>query len=94
VKTTPLQVTERKNITLIASGQSYSVMVMNGILYAWGRNDVGQLGDGSTVTQSTPVITSASLLSGATVISVATGYQFMIVLATNNKLYGKQKMML
>ncbi|AKJ01174.1 alpha-tubulin suppressor-like RCC1 family protein [Archangium gephyra] len=40
----------------LAAGYSYSVMLkQDGMLWAWGYNAVGQLGDGTTIQRTTPV---------------------------------------
>jgi alpha-tubulin suppressor-like RCC1 family protein len=52
----------------IAGGRDSSFAVADGVLYAWGRNTYGQLGDGTTTTRSTPqqVLTNvAEVESGA-----------------------------
>jgi alpha-tubulin suppressor-like RCC1 family protein len=55
----------------------------DGTLWAWGRNDDGQLGDGTTTSRSTPVkITGVS-----NVKSVAAGYDHTVVLTTDGKVY-------
>jgi alpha-tubulin suppressor-like RCC1 family protein len=55
----------------------------DGTLLAWGRNDDGQLGDGTTTGRSTPVkITGVS-----NVKSVAVGYDHTVVLTTDGKVY-------
>lgn len=47
------------NVTAISAGGSYSgfslALKEDGTLWAWGDNDVGQLGDGTTTDRNTPV---------------------------------------
>jgi alpha-tubulin suppressor-like RCC1 family protein len=55
----------------------------DGTLWAWGKNDDGQLGDGTTASRSTPVkITGVS-----NVKAVAAGYDHTVVLTTDGKVY-------
>ncbi len=39
----------------IAGGDGHTIEIRNGQLWAWGRNDNGQLGDGTTTNKNTPV---------------------------------------
>jgi alpha-tubulin suppressor-like RCC1 family protein len=53
---TPIQVSGLTGVTLIAAGGSHSVAVKSdGTVWSWGRNDYGQLGDGTTTDNLTPV---------------------------------------
>ena len=45
-------------VTAIAGGRLDSFAIQNGALYAWGINDFGQLGDGTTTQRNTPVAIS------------------------------------
>jgi alpha-tubulin suppressor-like RCC1 family protein len=55
----------------------------DGTLWAWGKNDDGQLGDGTTTSRSTPVkITGVSNIK-----SVAAGSDHTVVLTTDGKVY-------
>jgi alpha-tubulin suppressor-like RCC1 family protein len=38
----------------IAVGSDFSAAISNGVLYTWGANDFGQLGDGPTESRSEP----------------------------------------
>ena len=62
----------------------------SGVLYAWGHNNAGQLGDNSTTNRSTPTIISGGAISGKTITRCfafggADGYSF--VLDNNNNIY-------
>jgi hypothetical protein len=45
-----------KSISATTDGSSFYAVMMDNSLYAWGRNDRGQLGDGTTTDRSTPVL--------------------------------------
>jgi len=56
------------DITAIAAGQDYSLALKNdGTVRAWGRNDAGQLGNGTNTHSNVPVQVSA--LSGIMAIA-------------------------
>ena len=71
-RTTPVTVTLGSGITptAISAGSYHSMAIGNdGKLYMWGYNTQGELGDGTTINSSIPVVTS--LPSGATPIAIA-----------------------
>ena len=95
-KTSPVDITSEFALssgetikTLSGNGGSSFVLTSNGRVYAWGRNDLGQVGDGTTTSKTSPVdITSEfALSSGETIasISVADGHTF--ALTSSNSLY-------
>ena len=68
LRTTAVQVGGLGQVVAIAAGGSHSLALRyNGQLYAWGRNNYGQLGDGGTTDRTSPVL----VLSG--VVAVAAG---------------------
>lgn len=72
--------------TNIAAGQYHSVARdINGDVFAWGRNNSGQLGNESTVTSSAPVLTK--LPEDAEAVSVAAGEAFSMALTEAGKVY-------
>ena len=53
---TPVQVTGLTGVAAVAAGGRHTVAVKNdGTVWAWGNNDSGQLGDGTTVNRLAPV---------------------------------------
>ncbi|HEY7012991.1 MAG TPA: hypothetical protein VH480_09560 [Streptosporangiaceae bacterium] len=71
---------------VIAAGQfSAYALGSNGVLYSWGRNDAGQLGNNSTTTSTTPV--RVALPSDVTPVKIAAGLSDAYVLASNGTVY-------
>ncbi|WP_158587899.1 RCC1 domain-containing protein [Actinomadura logoneensis] len=63
-------------------GQSFAV-TSAGRLLAWGRNDIGQLGDGTTEDRTTPVY--AALPTEDTVTRVAAGHDHALALTSDGR---------
>lgn len=79
IRLTPVQVVGLSGITSISAGEGFSIALQRdgaagGIVWAWGRNDRGQLGDGSTLNRPVPVMT----LGVTDVASVAAGREFAV----------------
>ena len=55
------------------------------VLYAWGDNTFGQLGNGSTISSSVPV--PVTLPDGATPVAVSEGYFTSLALGSNGTVY-------
>lgn len=52
----PVQVSNLQNIIAIAAGDYHSLALgSDGRVWSWGRNNKGQLGDGSPNSKSTPI---------------------------------------
>lgn len=64
-----------KSVIAIAAGRVHSmVLCSDGTLVAWGNNDFGQLGDGTTTTRRVPVTVSMTgALAGKTVVAISAG---------------------
>ncbi|MEO5333014.1 MAG: SUMF1/EgtB/PvdO family nonheme iron enzyme, partial [Magnetococcus sp. YQC-5] len=43
------------SVSAISAGNGYTVALRNGTAWAWGKNDYGQLGDGTGISRSSPV---------------------------------------
>lgn len=65
-----------KTVTDIVAGTDLSCAVASSGVYCWGRNNFGQLGDGSTTTRSTPVaVSTAGVLAAKSMVKVSSaGY--------------------
>jgi alpha-tubulin suppressor-like RCC1 family protein len=75
----PVQVVGLSGVSAIAAGDGFSIAVQrdsanHGIVWAWGRNASGQLGDGSTVDRNIPV----RVIGIADAVEIAAGKQFTI----------------
>jgi alpha-tubulin suppressor-like RCC1 family protein len=87
-RSAPVQVPGLTGVTAIAAGRHMSFAVgsdgsSSGVLWAWGRNDSGQLGDGSTLARTSPV--TVALMTG--VVSVAAGYDWAIALKSDGTVW-------
>ncbi len=70
---TPVQVEGLSGIAQIYAGYNHNVAIDgNGNAWAWGSNDLGELGDGTNVSQCTPIRIAA--LSGAKDVALGSSY--------------------
>jgi alpha-tubulin suppressor-like RCC1 family protein len=88
-QSTAVQVTGLTGIVAIAAGNQTSYALQtdggsSGIVWAWGRNDLGQLGDGSTLERHTP--TKVIGIGDAIAISAASGGGFAIALQADGRI--------
>jgi LPXTG-motif cell wall-anchored protein len=65
------------NVSVVKLGGNHSCAIESGVLYCWGFNDFGQVGDGTTTAQNTPVkVTPGNgFANSGTVSAVALGAQ-------------------
>ncbi len=72
-----------KVVTQIATGQNNScALTSQGLVYCWGLNSSGQIGDGTTTQRASPTAVDASgALAGQFVSSIAMGQDFVAVAA-------------
>lgn len=70
--------------TTVTGGQNFSLGIKtDGTLWAWGKNDVGQLGDGTTTDQANPV----QIGTDTNWASVAAGLRHVVALKTNGAVF-------
>ncbi|MDB3870679.1 hypothetical protein N9318_00005, partial [Euryarchaeota archaeon] len=75
-----------KSIVDLSSGVQHSCSAYeNSSLYCWGRNDYGQLGDGTTTDSSTPV--QVTLPIGRTAVSVSLGSTHSCAVLDDDSIY-------
>ena len=75
---------KEKEVTQISAGDGYSlVMDSNDVVYAFGRNDKGQLGIGNTTNQSLPVLIKLSQQQKIT--SICAGYFHSMISNTSGQ---------
>ncbi len=68
----------------LSSGAGHTLLVKkDGSLWAWGKNDKGQLGDGTTVNRNAPV----RIGSANSWLAVAAGFDFSLALKTDGTLW-------
>ena len=78
---TPIQITalSDKGITAIAAGGSHSMAIDSaGDVWAWGRNNIGQLGDGTYTQRNTPIQITALSDKGITAIAAGGSHSMAI----------------
>ncbi len=78
-----------KTIIQVAAGQNHSLaLTSEGKVYTWGDNFFGQLGNGNTTISSVPVaVDTSGVLSGKTIIQIASGIYHSIALASDGTIY-------
>jgi hypothetical protein len=83
--TTPVQVSNLSDVQAIAAGDRYSLALKNdGTVWAWGSNDEGQLGDGTSTSSNTPVQVSGL----SDVQAVAGGWSHSLALKNDGTVWG------
>jgi alpha-tubulin suppressor-like RCC1 family protein len=79
-----------KTITAISAGTNFSLaLASDGMVFAWGSNNNGQLGNNSTTDSSAPVaVIMNGALSDKTIKSISAGGSYAIALATDGTAFG------
>ncbi len=82
----PVSMPSGVTATAAAAGGDHSLAIgSDGNLYAWGQNGYGQLGDGTLVDSSTPVV--VQLPSGVHATAIAAGLDDSLALGSDGKVY-------
>ncbi|NBP25564.1 MAG: hypothetical protein EBU81_13655, partial [Proteobacteria bacterium] len=73
----------------VSAGGSHSLgLGSDGKVYAWGANEYGQLGDGTTTSRTSPVAVGAGEIpSGVTITEVRAGRDHSLALGSDRKVY-------
>lgn len=71
-------------VTALVAGGDHTCVAFGGGVRCWGRNNVGQLGDGSTTTRNQPVAVQG--LAGLNIIGLAAGHSHTCAVASNGSL--------
>lgn len=76
------------SLTNVSAGETFTVAQdAAGKLWAWGSNNVGQLGNGTLTNSSTPVAVNVSALGAARIVSVSVGTYHTVALDSNGKVW-------
>jgi alpha-tubulin suppressor-like RCC1 family protein len=83
-------VLKNKIVTQMSSGSSHTiVLTSDNMLFAWGNNGDGQIGDNTSVNKYTPVAVDMSgQLKDRIVTQLASGNNHNIILTSDGKLFG------
>ncbi len=82
--TTAVQVSNLSGVRAIAAGSKFALALKNdGAVWAWGANDLGQLGNATPTTSGTPV--QVSSLSG--VVAIAAGLEHGLAVKTDGTVW-------
>jgi alpha-tubulin suppressor-like RCC1 family protein len=78
-----------KIIVQVAPGNNFGLALdSNGIIYGWGLNNSGQLGNGTNISSNTPILVDTSgVLSGKTITNVYAGLASGYALDSTGTLY-------
>ncbi len=88
--TSPIQVSNLTNVTVIAAGTHSMALTGSGQVYAWGENQFGELGASATQICGSYYCSTTPLLVGSlptNVSAIAVGTDFSVALAANGTAY-------
>ncbi len=79
-----------EGLAQVATGGYHSVaLTTDGRVYTWGRNNFGQLGDGTTTDAAAPTqVDTSGVLDGVTISYVATGHNYTLAIDSEGRAYG------
>ena len=89
VVTTGTPMASKAVISISAGGFHTLALTSDGIVYGWGRNNNGQVGDNTTTARTKPVAVSVSgtTMAGKTITSVAAGTAYSHAVSTEGLVY-------
>ena len=78
-----------KTVVAVANGYLHSLaLTADGLVYAWGDNTYGELGNNSVTASKVPVaVYTAGALSSKRIVAIAAGYYYSLVLASDGTAY-------
>jgi alpha-tubulin suppressor-like RCC1 family protein len=76
-----------KIITMMITGITSYVLTSDNMLFAWGSNTHGQVGDGTTLTRTTAVAVNLTALAGKTISSISAGIFNMFALTSDGRIF-------
>lgn len=74
-------------VTAISCGSNHTLAIAGGVVYAWGYNGSGQIGNGGQSNALTPVAITSGSLSGKTVAQVRGGLNHSMALASDGSVH-------
>ncbi|MFG2111450.1 Ig-like domain repeat protein [Streptomyces sp. NPDC048718] len=82
----PVDLPAGVELTALSAGHGFSLgLTADGGVYAWGINNYGQLGDGTTTSSTTPV--EVDLPTGVTITALASGSNHTLALTADGRIY-------
>ncbi|MEU8545366.1 Ig-like domain repeat protein, partial [Streptomyces sp. NPDC048717] len=82
----PVALPDGVELTALSAGHGFSLgLTADGGVYAWGINNYGQLGDGTTTSSTTPV--KVDLPAGVHVTALASGSNHTLALTADGRVY-------
>ncbi|CAG5128531.1 unnamed protein product [Candidula unifasciata] len=77
-----------RNVVRVACGSHHTMaLTLDGEIYAWGQNNCGQVGTGSTANQPSPRKITA-VIGGKAALAIACGQTSSVALMDNGEVYG------